>query len=265
MLKKRVITALWGIPLLILVVWFDKPLPWFTIFMALWGALAVYEFYSIVAASKASPLTHFGMIWTIFFIISPYFEYGFLPLLIFASAVFLSPLLLMLRRRKELFFASWLWTMAGILYGGWLLSYLVTLRIEVGSGWVLLAIFTVFGSDTAAYFIGRALGRHPLAPHISPSKTWEGAIGGVLGAIITSLILVNIFFLPLGFWEAIWLGLLISIFGQAGDLLESLFKRLMGIKESGALLPGHGGLLDRMDSVVFAGVVVYLYYMIVVL
>lgn len=265
MLKKRVITALCGIPLLIIVVWFDKPLPWFTIFMAFWSALAVYEFYGIVAASKAPPLTYFGIIWTLFFIISPHFEYGFLPLLIFTSAVFLSPLLLKLRRRKELFFASWLWSMAGILYVGWLLSYLVMLRIEVGSGWVFLAFFTVFCSDTAAYFVGRALGRHPLASRISPSKTWEGAIGGILGSIIASLILVNILFLSLGFWEAVLLGLLVSIFGQTGDLLESLFKRRMKIKESGKLVPGHGGLLDRMDSVVFAGVVVYLYYIIVVL
>ena len=148
---------------------------------------------------------------------------------------------------------------------GWLLSYLVMLRIEVGSGWVFLAFFTVFCSDTAAYFVGRALGRHPLASRISPSKTWEGAIGGILGSIIASLILVNILFLSLGFWEAVLLGLLVSIFGQTGDLLESLFKRRMKIKESGKLVPGHGGLLDRMDSVVFAGVVVYLYYIIVVL
>ena len=265
MLKQRLITALCGIPILIVVIWFDKPLPWFTIFMALWGAVAVYEFYNIIASSKVPPLTYFGIIWTVFFILSPHFEYGFLPLLIFASSVFLSPLLLMLRRRKELFFASWLWTMAGILYVGWLLSYLVALRLEVGREWVLLAFFTVFGSDTTAFFIGKALGRHRLAPRISPAKTWEGAIGGLFGAVIVSLIVVTVFSMPLSFGQAIFLGFLVSIIAQLGDLLESLFKRKTGTKESGRLLPGHGGLLDRMDSVVFAGVVVYLYYVIVVL
>lgn len=265
MLKKRVITSLYAIPLLIILIWFDKPLPWFTLFIALWGALAAFEFYRMVAGSKAPPLTYFGIIWTLLFILSPHFDYGFLPLLLFASAVILSPILLMLRPRKESFFASWVWTMAGILYVGWLLSYLVALRLEVGRSWVFLAIFTTFGSDMAAFFVGRALGRHRLAPRISPGKTWEGAVAGVFGAIIASLIVVAVFSMPLSFGQAILLGLLVSIFGQIGDLLESLFKRKMGVKESGKLLPGHGGLLDRMDSVVFAGIVVYLFYIIVVL
>lgn len=265
MLKKRVITSLYAIPLLIILIWFDKPLPWFTLFIALWGALAAFEFYRMVAGSKAPPLTYFGIIWTLLFILSPHFDYGFLPLLLFASAVILSPILLMLRPRKESFFASWVWTMAGILYVGWLLSYLVALRLEVGRSWVFLAIFTTFGSDMAAFFVGRALGRHRLAPRISPGKTWEGAVAGVFGAIIASLIVVAVFSMPLSFGQAILLGLLVSIFGQIGDLLESLFKRRMGVKESGKLLPGHGGLLDRMDSVVFAGIVVYLFYIIVVL
>lgn len=265
MLKKRVITSLYAIPLLIILIWFDKPLPWFTLFIALWGALAAFEFYRMVAGSKAPPLTYFGIIWTLLFILSPHFDYGFLPLLLFASAVILSPILLILRPRKESFFASWVWTMAGILYVGWLLSYLVALRLEVGRSWVFLAIFTTFGSDMAAFFVGRALGKHRLAPRISPGKTWEGAVAGVFGAIIASLIVVAVFSMPLSFGQAILLGLLVSIFGQIGDLLESLFKRNMGVKESGKLLPGHGGLLDRMDSVVFAGIVVYLFYIIVVL
>ncbi len=265
MLKKRIITSLCAIPLLIILIWFDKPLPWFTLFIALWGALAAFEFYRMVAGSKAPPLTYFGIIWTLLFILSPHFDYGFLPLLLFASAVILSPILLMLRPRKESFFTSWVWTMAGILYVGWLLSYLVALRLEVGRSWVFLAIFTTFGSDAAAFFVGRALGRHRMAPLISPGKTWEGAVAGVFGAIIASLIVVAVFSMPLSFGQAILLGLLVSIFGQIGDLLESLFKRRMGVKESGKLLPGHGGLLDRMDSVVFAGIVVYLFYIIVVL
>jgi phosphatidate cytidylyltransferase len=179
----------------------------------------------------------------------------------------LSLIWLLLRPQKEGAFIGWAWTIAGILYVGWLLSYFVALRnvdpvnLEVGRNWVFFALFTTFGSDTTAFFVGRALGRHHLAPHISPGKTWEGAIGGVFGAIIVSLLftLPTPLSLPLGYGQAILLGLVVSIFGQLGDLTESLLKRNMGVKDSGKLLPGHGGFLDRIDSVVFAGVVVYYY------
>ena len=153
--------------------------------------------------------------------------------------------------------------MAGILYTGWLLSYLVALRgVDNGRNWVLLALFATFASDTAAFFIGRAWGRIKLEPSISPAKTWEGSIAGIIGAIIVSCLftLATPFQIDMALWQAIILGLLVSIFGQLGDLVESLFKRNMGVKDSGKLIPGHGGLLDRMDSVVFAGVLVY-YYM----
>ncbi|MFC2021955.1 phosphatidate cytidylyltransferase [Chloroflexota bacterium] len=270
MLKKRVITALWGIPLLGAAAWFDQPLPWFTVLVAIWGLLAVLEFYSLVTASKVPPLTYFGLIWTLLFILSrnsdllsilePYFNLNLLTPLLLTSAVLLSLIWLLLRAHKEEAFTSWAWTIAGILYMGCLLSYLVALRgLDDGRNWVFFALFTTFASDTAAFFTGRALGRHYLAPHISPGKTWEGAIGGILGAIIVSLffVLSTPLSLHLNWGQAVLLGLLVSIFGQLGDLVESLFKRNMGVKDSGKLLPGHGGFLDRIDSVVFAGIVVY--------
>jgi len=258
MLKKRVITGLWGIPLLIATVWFDQPLPWFTVLVAIWGLLAVFEFYKIVAEAKVPPLTYFGLIWTLLFIISPHFNYSFTIPILLTSAVVLSLIWLLLRPQKEGAFIGWAWTIAGILYMGWLLSHLVALRgLDDGRNWVFLALIATFGSDTAAFFTGRALGRHHLAPGISPGKTWEGTIAGFLGAIIVSLLFTML--LPLGYGQAILLGFLISLFGQLGDLIESLLKRNMGVKDSGSLLPGHGGALDRIDSVVFAGVVVYYY------
>jgi len=264
MLKKRVISALCGIPLLIIAIWFDKPLPWFTLFVAIWGVLAVFEFYRMVSASKVPPLTYFGLIWTLLFILSPHFDYAFLIPLLLTSAVVLSLIWLILRPQKEGAFIGWAWTIAGILYVGWLLSLLVALRLDAGRDWVFFALFTTFGSDISAFFVGRVLGKHRLASRISPKKTWEGAIAGVLGAIIVSLVLASLLSLPLSYGQAALLGLLVSVFGQFGDLAESLFKRNMGVKESGKLMPGHGGLLDRMDSVVFAGIVVYLYYIFVV-
>ena len=260
MLKKRIITALGSIPLLIAVIWFGEP--WFTILVAIWGLLAAFEFYRLVAASKVSPLTYFGLIWTLLFILSPHFNYDILLPLLLTSAVIPSLIWLLLRRQKEGAFIGWAWTIGGIFYIGWLLSYFVALRgLEDGRNWVFLALFITFAADTAAFFVGRAWGKHRLAPRISPGKTWEGAIAGVFGAIIVSLLFTipTPLQLPLIYWQAILLGLLVSVFGQLGDLVESLLKRNMGVKESGRLLPGHGGFLDRTDSVVFTGVVVYYY------
>jgi len=273
MIKKRVITALCGILLLIAAVWFSRPeypFPSFTILIAILGLLAAFEFYGLVATTRVSPLTYLGLIWTLLFILSrnsdllsilePHFDLNLLTPLLLTSAVVVSLIWLLLRPQKEGAFASWAWTMAGILYVGWLLSYLVALRdLSAGRDWVFFALFTNFGSDTAAFFIGRTWGRHRLAPKISPGKTWEGAIAGVFGAIILGLALVTLLNLPLGYGHAVILSLLISIFGQFGDLAESLFKRNIGVKESGKLMPGHGGLLDRMDSIVFTSVVVYYY------
>ena len=156
---------------------------------------------------------------------------------------------------------------AGFLYVGWMLSFLVDLRLEAGRNWVFFALFITFGSDTIAYLVGRVLGRHRLAPRISPHKSWEGTIGGLLGAVAVSLLftLSTPFQITLSIGQGVVLALLVSIFGQIGDLAESLLKRNTGVKESGASIPGHGGFLDRMDSVVFAGVTVYLYHTLVIL
>lgn len=268
MLRKRVITALWGIPLLIVAIWFDEPLPWFTVLAAVWGLLAILEFYRMVGVAKFIPLTCFGMVWTLLFILHPHCTYNLVIPLLLTSAIVLSLVLLVFSpQKREGAFIRWAWLMAGMLYVGWLLSYLVALRLDAVRDWLFLALFATFGSDTAAYFTGKAFGRHRLAPRISPGKTWEGAIVGVFGGVIISLLftLPTPLQLPLSYGQALLLGALISVFGQIGDLAESLLKRNSGVKESGSLMPGHGGLLDRMDSVVFAGIVVYVYYTFVVL
>jgi phosphatidate cytidylyltransferase len=245
---------------LIAAVWFDQPLPWLTLLVAIWGALAALEFYRAVKATQATPLTGFGVMWILLFIISPHCNWSYINPLLLTSAVVLPPIWLLARRRKEGAFLDWAWTVAGILYIGWLLSHFVALReLDSGRGWVLFALFTTFASDSTAYFIGRDWGKHHLAPSISPKKTWEGAISGVAGAIIISPLLVTLLDLPIGYGAAVLLAIAVSIFGQIGDLFESLFKRNTGIKDSGNMLPGHGGFLDRMDSIVFAGVVVYYY------
>jgi phosphatidate cytidylyltransferase len=148
-----------------------------------------------------------------------------------------------------------------------MLSYWLNLRgLEDGRNWVYLAVLTTFANDTGAYFMGRARGKHKLAPRISPSKTWEGAAGGLICAILAAVVIAVILKLisvRLGapfvfrYWQIMLLGFLVGIFAQLGDLVESLLKRNMGVKESGNLLPGHGGILDRFDSLIFVGAVVY--------
>jgi phosphatidate cytidylyltransferase len=268
MLKKRLITALCAIPVVILGVWFSEPeyaFPFFTVLVSALGMLAVYEFYKITGVFKSLPLTIFGLLWTLLFIVQPHLSDTLtLPLLI-TSGLIISLTMLIFLPVKEGIFQKWSWMTAGVLYAGWLPGLLVFLRLEsgqdAGRNLVFLILFVTFASDSAAYFIGKAFGKHKLAPAISPGKTWEGAAAGLFGAVIIGLLftLNTPFKLPLSFGEVFALSILVSVFGQSGDLVESLLKRNTGVKDSGNLMPGHGGLLDRLDSIVFAGGIVYLF------
>lgn len=136
-------------------------------------------------------------------------------------------------------------------WGSQINGTLITLMI-IGAAWI---------ADTSAYFTGRAFGKHKLAPKVSPKKTIEGAIGGVLGGTVWST-LVGLNFLDfLKVWDWALLGVLLSIFAQVGDLTQSLVKREFGVKDSGRILPGHGGAYDRFDSVLFCGAVAYWYFL----
>jgi phosphatidate cytidylyltransferase len=266
---KRTLTSIIGVPAVAAFVWFGDP--WFTIFAIFWGVMAASEFYSILKRSKGlQPLTYFGLLWVGLFIFSPHYGLLLLPYNTFLSLPFLLvtavvvPLVILLGRRdKENAFANWVWTAGGILYIGFLMRYFVELRMaDEGRGWVALAILCTFASDITAYLAGKALGKHKMAPYISPNKTWEGAAGGVLGAIIVAIIVVKLFDLttpggPIGWGYAVVLGMVISAVGQTGDMVKSLFKRNMAVKDSGNAIPGHGGFMDRMDSMAFAGVAAY--------
>ena len=260
MLRNRIITSVWGIVLLMAAVWFEQPLPWFTVLIALWGLAAAYEFFHLVKYAVTLPLAVFGLVWVLLFILSPYCDFRYTVAIITGSAAVLAALWLALRPKQPERIAAWVWTVAGVIYIGWLLSHYVALReLADGRNWVFLALLVTFASDTAAFLVGRSLGRHHMAPRISPNKTWEGAFGGVAGAVLVSLLftLPTPLGLPLSYGQALLLGMMISVAGQLGDLLESWLKRRTGVKDSGCLLPGHGGALDRLDSVILAGPVVY--------
>jgi phosphatidate cytidylyltransferase len=264
MLKHRVFTAILGIPIILLAIWFGAP--WFTLLIAAAALAGTYEFYRMTRLDRREPLFYLGLLWTLALVLSPHYTQGdprVLPIVI-TAALIISLILVLRGPSREDSFRRWAWMLAGALYVGWMLSYWLSLRgIDDGRNWVYIAMLTVFANDTGAFFVGRALGRHKLAPAISPAKTWEGAIGGlgcaVLGAVITAVVLSLVSTYTFAYWQIIVLGLIVSLFAQLGDLVESLLKRNAGAKESGRLLPGHGGILDRFDSIVFVGAVVYYY------
>jgi phosphatidate cytidylyltransferase len=147
--------------------------------------------------------------------------------------------------------SNWAMTVAGIIYLGLLLSTFVALRERAnGFWWVLLAFSLTWIIDAAAYFVGRAFGRHQWWPRLSPKKTWEGLIGGSVAGIIAAPLL-GMWWLGLNPWWGLLLGMLAIIAAPLGDLAVSLFKRMAQAKDSGNLIPGHGGLLDRLDSLLF--------------
>ncbi|MEO6457548.1 MAG: CDP-archaeol synthase [Chloroflexia bacterium] len=155
-------------------------------------------------------------------------------------------------------------TIAGAVYTGGLLGYAPMLagiqeRAEVAPGWVwlLLVVFGTAACDIGAYFVGSLIGRHKMIPHISPGKTWEGLAGGAVGGVVCSALMAGL--LRLEVWQAIVLGLLVCAAAVLGDLCESLLKRATGIKDSSNLIPGHGGILDRLDSILFVLLAVYFF------
>jgi phosphatidate cytidylyltransferase len=148
----------------------------------------------------------------------------------------------------------------GALYGGLGLSALAALRlIPSGLDWVFCALIITWGNDTCAYFAGRALGRHKLYPAVSPNKTWEGFFGGMAGSIGGLLIAKATFFPALTVADCVIVGALGGVLGPMGDLCESMLKRAYGVKDSGRAIPGHGGMLDRIDALLFNAPMVFLY------
>ncbi len=154
-------------------------------------------------------------------------------------------------------------TLAGIVYLGWVGAYLISLRnLPGGEWWVLLTLPSVWLADSAAYFVGKARGRHKFTPRLSPNKTWEGYLAGVLTAVLAGAGLAWLWMTvpaepPEGLSLAIGvvIGAAVGILSPLGDLGISMLKRELNVKDTGGILPGHGGILDRMDSWLWAGVI----------
>ncbi len=255
MLKKRVISAAILIPVAALLLYLGGW--WFTTLVLLFGVLAGYEAYTMLGKNGHMPLTWWGILFIAVLILTGMVDPGGRWFFIILTAGLLLTLTRALFHATKNPATDWALTVAVALYLGVLMRHGPLLRnLEHGLEWVLMALLVTWVADSGAYFIGTAIGRHPLAPRLSPKKTWEGAVGGWVVGVLVALI-VGPWLLPITYPQAFVLGALISAISPPGDLAESMFKRQCGVKDSGHLIPGHGGAFDRIDSLLFVFPLVY--------
>ncbi len=222
------------------------------------AATADYEIWDIGHNAGFQPSLPVGMILALGFVLSAYFEPK-LVILLFAIALILSIFWLNKNDRAiGAILADWALTLIGAVYTGGILSLGIHLR-NLPNGLAIGAIVLAgtWVCDTMAFIIGKRFGRRKFAPTISPNKTWEGTIGGFLFGLIGVVVVGYLTGIPL--IHSVMLGVLIPVAVILGDLTESLFKRSAGVKDSGQLIPGHGGILDRIDGLLFAVLATYVY------
>jgi len=256
MLLPRVLSALVGIPFGLFLVW--KGGLWLTAFIALLALVGFQEFHATLRLKQIEALREIGFPAVVALVFGAYrlmgeelllFLQGVLLVVVIASLAF--HIFAAVEGSKV---ASAAATVLGVVYIGFLFSFTILVREMQGPGGPLpfgLRLFLVvwlatWGADTGAYAVGKTLGRHKLCPAVSPGKTVEGAFGGLLGALIVAAALGS----WAGFWlpHALALGVMAAVLGLIGDLSKSIMKRDIGVKDFGALIPGHGGVLDRFDS-----------------
>jgi len=261
-LVQRVIVSLIAIPLILLIVHLGKI--YFTIFVSAIIFLTLYEFYKLSEIKGAKPDYFIGFVYALFVIILFYtkqLDY-FLPLsflLVAASSIF------NLTRKENNAFLNFGVTVSGAILLSLFYSTLIGIREKFGDGYskggfiIITILAAIWICDSVAYFGGTAFGKHRLFERISPKKSVEGAIFGFVFAILTFVVgkftVVNF----LNWNDVIYMGLVVGVIGQIGDLVESMFKRDVDVKDSSNLIPGHGGVLDRFDSLLFVSPFIYFY------
>ena len=260
----RIIVALVAIPILLgLSYWGEIP---FLIFILSIGLISFHEFSSMVKSKSIYPSYLIGIISVGLIILNAYFH--FFSFEYFLLAMFLILLFVELFRNKESAINNVSSTLFDVLYTGLFAASIIGIRefyVDTpmsysNGGFIIVSIFiTLWMTDSAAYFIGSAIGKHKLFPRVSPNKSWEGAIAGFVFAIITLVVLKTVLLDFLSWMDIIAFGIIIGIFGQIGDLVESLIKRDAGVKDSSNLIPGHGGIFDRFDSLLFSSPILFLY------
>jgi phosphatidate cytidylyltransferase len=262
MLYKRVISGLLFLPVFYLVAWKLPPV-YFTALVLAAVAIGQYEFYRMARARGSRPYLALGIVLGALLVIE--FYHPLLPALGRFFPVTACALLIMIAR---LFSALPIdsaiedvaVTFLGVFYVAMLFAFQVGVRTGVdGKQWLVFLYFIIWASDIGAYSIGIPFGRHRLYEKVSPKKSIEG-LAGALAASAGMALLCRVWFMPsMGIREAVMIALALAVVGTIGDLTESLFKRAAGVKDSGEIIPGHGGILDRMDSMLFAAPVLYYY------
>jgi phosphatidate cytidylyltransferase len=264
-LLQRVATALVAIPLLLAALFLGPPL----LPVAIVAAAVIQgmrELLRLLDAAGARPLRLSGWIAMAAFFVEAASPVSGVPLWLVAPLVVALGALgartehatAVLGAAATLLGAAYLGGMGGAIAG-----LVVISPVEQGAWRVVLLLATIMTADATAFFVGHGLGRHPLAPRLSPSKTVEGAFGALLGGSVGALAVRAIGLPGLPAAHALAVGVLVAASGIAGDLFESLLKRSAGAKDSGAMFPGHGGMLDRLDSLLFGAPVVYWYFLLV--
>lgn len=255
----RIMTSVIGIPLVIAIIVIGNPLLKYVV-MAV-SLIAMYEFYRVVKTSYKPVMTiGYGAVIVQYLAFDMVMQYYY----IYITIITVLALAVLVASYPKYSIVDIAITIFPIIYVSLLFSYIILLRnVEDGSFWVWLIAISAWGSDTFAYFTGKSIGKHKLAPRLSPKKTIEGSIGGILGAGVLGYIytLAYNYYSPLiirqqVIWViiAVMLGALIS---QFGDLAASAIKRYFNQKDYGHILPGHGGILDRCDSFLFVAPIIY--------
>lgn len=254
MLIHRVLSAIVLIPIVAAAVYFGGL--WFFALVVFAALLATYEFLTIVRRKEYRPSGLLGMSLTMLLMASGLCPHEPVASFALAAVSMLTLVWELLKGNIPGSLESWALTIAGPLYIGGLARHFVMLRaLPDGIYWIGLAFLTTWLCDSAAYFIGSWIGKHPFFQRTSPQKTMEGAMAGLVAGTLGAALLGLVLHIPL--YLGIPLGLLISLAATFGDLSESLIKRQVGIKDSSNLIPGHGGALDRIDSLLFTVTVVY--------
>ncbi len=254
MLVQRIASALVLIPIVVLAIWWGGP--WFAGMLTLIALRATWEFYDLMRKGGYHPSDVAGLGLVVLLVLDAYFPRQGIAVFGIVAVIMALMLRQILRKDATGFLLNWALTLTGALYVGGLLAYLLALRLLAqGMQWLLLTCAVTWVCDTAAYFVGSRWGRRGFFTHVSPHKTWEGAIAGFISGTITAMIAGR--FVHLAPWQSLLMGAVLVVGLTFGDLAESLVKRQIGVKDSSQLIPGHGGMLDRVDSLLFAGVIAY--------
>lgn len=240
----------------------------FSIFFALVGLGALYEFYGLIAADGSRPNVFLGMLCAVVLSTSVIcYLLGYAPIKVLTLCIPLVALIFIvgLFGKRAAAFVDLGYSLLGIVYACVPFLFFIALGFLGAAGQGISSynyyipmgfLIMLWSNDTGAYLSGRLLGRRKLFERISPNKTWEGFFGGVMLAVLVSFALFHFFgTLPMALW--VLMAVVIGVFGTLGDLVESMLKRSLGVKDSGRILPGHGGFLDRFDGLLIGAPLVY--------